>query len=402
MGLKNIGFSLIIAIIWVACAPKKFEKDPDADKCQNFSENCISADGVDYFDYTVKENGGLVDIVFINDNSGSMSPEQSQMAVRFKSFLSILDSRYIDYQIGVITTDISSSSTETTSDDSGSSSLYNPPRAINKSGALQDGRLIQYDSGEFVLKPTSVNKEILFSSIIERPETKQCEEFLKKYPDRSPTLDEIRENCPSGDERGIFAANLFLDNNSATIRDKAHLAFVVLSDEDVRSGLYLNQANYSLESKDTPEALMAKVKAKYPNKQVSFHSIIVRPGDSACEQIQDHQMGPSSINPTNGVIFNQIQGSQGQIYAQATKLFGGITGDICANDYGSQLASIGANIVDRVSQIQIACDSPGNLSVEFSPAEKSVDWTLQSKMIRLQKSMDPGVQLHLKYTCRKL
>lgn len=402
MNLKKILIAVGLVAVWVACAPKKFEKDSEADKCQNFNEACVTENGLDYFDYSVKESGGLVDIVFINDNSGSMSSEQTHMAAKFNSFLSVLDSKYIDYQIGVITTDVSSQSTSATADDGAASSLYNPPRAINKNGALQDGKLIAFENGESILKPTTANKETLFSKNVERPETLQCESFLRKYPNSNPPADGNRENCPSGDERGIFAANLFLDNNASVVRANAHLAFVVLADEDIRSSLYLTQSGYALEDKDKPENLLAKVKEKYPNKNVSFHSIIVRPGDSGCEAIQDRQMGPAGINPTHGVTFNQIQGSQGKIYSKATSLLGGVIGDICANDYGSQLASIGANIVDKVSQITLACSSPGNLVVAFDPIEKAVAWVQEENKIQLGKTMDPGVQIRVKYTCPRL
>ncbi len=35
---------------FVACSPVKFEKDPNFDKCQNFSQNCVTVNGYDQFE----------------------------------------------------------------------------------------------------------------------------------------------------------------------------------------------------------------------------------------------------------------------------------------------------------------------------------------------------------------
>jgi hypothetical protein len=396
---------LFIATYWVACAPKNFEKDPEVNKCQNFSEPCVSQDGLDYFDYTAKANGGLVDILFVNDNSGSMSPEQSQMAQKFSSFLSQLDSRFIDYRIGMITTDISSSATSSTSDDGSSSALYNEPRSINQNGALQDGNLVAFKPGDLpYLTSSTADRESLFASNIQRAETKQCEDFLKKYPTNPPPADQGHANCPSSDERGIFAANLFFSKNpSSFIRPNAHLAIVILSDEDLRSGLYQNPVNtsYQLEANDLPETLVNNVKAAYSGKSLSVHSIIVKPGDTTCESIQSHQMGPASIHPTYGITANQIFGSQGKKYAELTALTQGILGDICANDYGSQLANIGANIVDRLSDITLACSDPKGITVALTP-QVNIDWNISGSNLHFSEALPAGTQVRVQYSCQSL
>jgi hypothetical protein len=396
-----LGF--LIASYWIACAPKKFDKDPEVDKCQNFAETCVAQDGTDYFDYTARANGGLVDVLIVDDNSGSMSSEQAQMAQKFSSFLSQLDAKFIDYRIGIITTDVSSAATSSTSDDGASNSLYNEPRAINKNGALQDGNLVPFENGAAFLTSSTADKETLFAKNIQRAETLQCEAYLKQYPNSPLPQNGYHANCPSGDERGIFAANLFFEKNpSSFVRPNAHLAVVVLSDEDVRGNLYGGGDSYEMETKDLPQTLVDKVKSAYSGKTLSVHSIIVKPGDAACEYKQDHQMGPASINPTHGVTFNHIHGSQGTQYAKATELTNGILGDICANDYGSQLANIGANIVDRLSDITLACAAPGSLEVTLSPAKAGVTWNLSGTTLRLSEPLDPGTQIRVKYSCKTI
>lgn len=405
--IHTILLGLTVASYWVACSPKKFEKDESVDRCQNFAETCITSNGRDFFDYSVKANGGLVDILFVNDNSGSMSFEQAHMAQRFSSFLAQMDQNSVDYRIGVVTTDVSSAATGSIDDDGTSSSLYNEPRSINQNGALQDGNLIKFPNGELFLTSASGTKEQkqqMFAQVIQRPETKQCEEFLKNYPTSNPPAAELRKSCPSGDERGIFAANLFFEKNPGSlIRPNAHLAIVFLADEDVRSGLYVKSAysSFQLEDQDLPATLLNKVKAKYSNKTLSIHSIIVKPGDQTCLSEQSRQMGPASINPTYGVTFNQVLGSEGYKYAEATNLTGGILGDICANDYGSQLNNIGANIVDRMTDINLACESPSDLTVSFVP-QQSINWSVQGRSLTFRNAISPGTQVQLKYSCQVL
>jgi hypothetical protein len=405
--VHTILLGLTVASYWLACSPKKFEKDLDVNKCQNFAEACISSNGRDYFDYTVKANGGLVDILFVSDNSGSMSFEQENMSQRFSSFLGQLDQNSVDYRIGVITTDVSSAATKSSADDGVSSSLYNEPRAINQNGALQDGNLIKLSNGELFLTTQSgstYQKQELFDRVIKRPETKQCEEFLKSYPSSPPPGDGLRKNCPSGDERGIFAANLFFAKNSGSlIRPNAHLAIVFLADEDVRSSLYRNSTNVSfqLEEQDMPSSLISKVKSEYSGKTLSIHSIIVRPGDQACLTMQSRQMGPAVLQPAYGTTFNQVLGSEGFKYAEATSLTNGILGDICAKDYGNQLANIGSNIVDRLTDINLACNSPGDLSVSLNP-QQDIQWVMNGSTLRFNQALNPGSEVNLKYSCPTL
>jgi hypothetical protein len=402
-----IGF--LIGSYWIACAPKKFDKDPSVNRCQNFAETCISSGSRDSFDYTVRSNGGLVDILFVDDNSGSMSFEQTHMAEKFSSFLAQLDARFIDYRIGIITTDVSSAATSVTTDDGVSSTLYNEPRAINQNGQLLDGNLIKFSNGADYLTSSTANKEQLFATNIKRPETLQCEAFLRQYPNSTPPAAGIHTNCPSGDERGIFAANLFFDKNPASfVRPNAHLAVVFLADEDERSALYRTTTSplYTLETNDQPETLVNKVRAAYSGKSVSVHSIIVKPGDQWCLYDQSIQMGPSYINegrgPVHGLTYNQMFGSEGQKYAQATTLTNGYLGDICANDYGAQLSGIGANIVERLTDVNLACSAPPDLSVTLVPANSSISWTVSGSNLHFSEALPPGTQVKLKYSCSTL
>ncbi len=49
------------------------------------------------------------DILFVVDNSGSMGPFQSDLATNFSSFIQIVEALEVDYQVGVVSTDLNDS-----------------------------------------------------------------------------------------------------------------------------------------------------------------------------------------------------------------------------------------------------------------------------------------------------
>lgn len=365
-----------------ACSKVDFQSVPSSscsDAIEDFGKDaCVmTPDGYNSFSYTVTV--GDVDIVFVDDNSGSMSAEQNQMANRFPNFISSLTN--LNYQIGIITTDVSYSPT-----------TYSSARAANGNGAYQDGKFLKFDGGDYILKKGDSDVQGKFTRTIKRQETLDCETTYAY----SPTL------CPSGDERGIFALNLMLDRgDSRMFRPGAHLAIVILSDEDERSNPGAQNSGFPLQDYDKPETFVSKVAARLgTTKAVSVHSVIIQPGDTGC------------YNQNN--LGNGIFGSYGYSYAAlsqpslALKALGGIVdgamGSICASDYGAQLGNIGAKISANVKDIQLACAPvAGSVSVTFSPAPTtaitfSVD---SSNKLKFSPAVPAGTAATIKYKCNR-
>jgi len=59
------------------------------------------------FDQYLQEGNNQTDILWVVDNSCSMYQEQNTLATNFSSFVSIIAAQNVDYQIGVISTDVS-------------------------------------------------------------------------------------------------------------------------------------------------------------------------------------------------------------------------------------------------------------------------------------------------------
>jgi hypothetical protein len=383
---RNYSIIAFIFAYFTACSPMKFEKIVDEESvrirqalcpkvCDANGENCIQRC------QTEKIVGeGLVDILIVNDNSGSMSYEQRKMADRFPDFLSAMEN--LDYRIAMITTDVSSAYSSTPA------GIKNLPGPYNGYGALQDGNLIEFSSGLKYISRSTPGKESLFRNTIQRSETLHCENSGYR-------------ECPSGDERGIFAANLVLDRTASQfMRPLAHLAVIILSDEDER-GLSDSRSvqssdderlrqMYPLENYDLPETFVSKVRQKFPEKTFSVHSIIVKPGDTSCRIAQSSQG-------------DFVRGVEGYSYARLSQLTGGVIGTICASDYGSQLREIGYALQGQVSSVAFLCRPLGdNFNVEFIPQPSNnvrVTADFAKLELKIHDPLPPLTKVRLRYDC---
>lgn len=368
---------------YIGCSPVKFSLDES--KCQDVGGTCVVENGqYSIGPETIVVGGGKVDILIVNDNSASMSFEQKRLAPRFQNFISELDSRHVDYRIAMTTTDVSGA------------------------GAYTNGQLIAFDSNTFYLTPQMSNRQSLFNASIQRNETKNCENFmanwLRDHNNNMNSLDtaeysqKYAQNCPSGDERGIYAANLVIKNNpNAFMRPDAHLAVIFLSDEDERSGLY-NTNGYRLEQMDQPAYLVQNVKEtlgtdKY--NSLSVHSIVVK--DSSCLDEQNKQILGEPANPaTQGLV----RGSIGTVYMTFATQGWGRSANICSTDYTSELGRIRTSISDKIKEVMLKCTNPSDLVVTISGA--SPGYYVEGKVLKFSQELPVGTSVTLSYKCDSL
>ena len=229
-----------------------------------------------------------VDILFVIDNSGSMEYEQRNMAQRTSNFMSIL--RGLDYQIAVTTTD---------------------PESRRSWG---DGRLLDLTGG-------SAGQKLITTSIAES----NAQALLSNTLQRSET--------GSGSEQGIRAAHRVIDryvasesSHRAFFRDGAHFAVVLISDEDESANADQND----------PEKLISHVRNTFNGqKMFGYHSIITKPGDTACRS-------------TNGAAY-------GERYKAISELTGGVIGSVCEQDYSAQVAGIAEGIRNLLKTMTLQC-----------------------------------------------
>ncbi len=363
---------------YVGCSPVKFSLD--GSKCNDDTATCIVEQNKFKITDTITAGRGKVDILIVNDNSASMSFEQKRLAPRFQNFISNLDAKGTDYRIAMTTTD------------------------IKGNGVLKGGNLIPFGSNPYLTRNVT-NRLALFESTIQRPETLQCEDFIANWF-RNNAMSTINgaayqngysANCPNGDERGVYAANLVVQNNPSNfIRTDAHLAVIFLSDEDERSGLYTT-SEYPLESLDQPATLLMNVKnilgtEKY--NSATFHAIVVK--DSICLAQQNSQtLGTTPSPATTGLV----QGSIGSVYLAFTPTWG-VAADICSSNYTGQLGEIQARIESKTTSTLLKCENPEDLTVSFSSS--TVNYNVQGKTLIFSQALPAGSSVTLTYTCSSI
>lgn len=391
--------TLLGVSLYIGCSGVKFSSKPSS-SCKDFNSQfgegtcVITEQGTQAFDYNVRV--GEVDLLFVTDNSGSMYAEQQQMASRFPGFLdSIFD---LDYQIAIITTDISASP-------------GNGPDAYNGQGSLQDGKFITFPrSGTSILRNEDQSaslhgQNILdFQETVARPESADC--------DKDPNF----EKCPSGDERGIYAVNMALDRaeNASFFRPSGHLAIVILSDEDERSVGGKNPSEggedsargkrFPLEDYDRPETLVDKTAAQLgATKTVSVHSIIIKPGDTSCKAEQDSQ-GNQWTYGEYGDVYERLSNPSNDLQARG-RLMPGVTGTICSKNYTKELGDIKNKINQNISEIQLPCTPVlDTVDVTYAPLtsyEVTFDVDVNNR-VTFNPALPAGTTVNLKYECPRL
>lgn len=398
---KSLGWTAILGMVVfyvVACAPVNFgvNNSPVA----GFTQFCATSSGGSVCDYTEDVTGPKVDILFVNDNSASMSFEQKALANRFAGFIQMLDGKHIDYRIAMTTTDVHSGQDG------------NEPRAINGNGSLQNGNLISYGDGINYLTPAVGDRVSRFNAAVVRPETLKCEQFIADWVSLHGTgtlssdayKTQYKANCPSGDERGTFAANLAVKNNSGSfLRDDAYLAIIFVADEDVRSGLYCGGPNnpnpncqatgYPLEDMDQPLSLFNTFKARGKDKTTEIHAIVVT--DNTCLTQQNSQsLGSPAVAATNGLV----SGSLGNLYMNFPQNGWGVSVSICNSNYTTYLNPIANKIAQNKGAV-IGCENPIDLQVTPIPANPSFSYTRTGKSIVYNTQLPAGSQVRFTYSC---
>ena len=268
-------------------------------------------------DYSVDDDRP-VDVLFVVDNSGSMNAERANLAQRIAGFVDKIED--LDWQIAIISTDVRTSGS-----------------------ANRDGRFVELIGmgGEYILD-SSMDKQTaqqIFGDTVQG------------------------FGSGSGAEQGIWATKRAIDRfvsgeaiHQQFFRDGAHLSVIVLSDEDENS----RGVNIQI----SPSDFLSYVSQTWNStKNLTWHSIIARPGDTGC--LGSQPGGPHYA----GVVYSELSNLTG--FGQPG---GAIIGSVCENDYTSQLADIGQSVKDMQKTITLECepvdtdnDSVVDIEVGYKP-----------------------------------
>ncbi len=402
--MKRVFRTLLVIIglgLAVSCSEQEFSSIP-SDTCKNVNGvygdgACVETpDGLNSYSYNV--GSCKADILFVVDNSGSMSAEQTELANRFPQFLSSINN--LDYQIAITTTDVSSSPNN-----------YDPNDY--ELSARQDGKLIKFPNGNKFLKKSTSNAQYEFESTIRRPETQNCDSGNKS-------------SCPTSDERGIYAVNYALNQATSRgnfgpnkfFRQDSHLAIVFLSDENVRSDAGLSTSNslYKPTQYDTPQSLIGYVQSTFgETKTFSAHPIVIQSAlthansdgslvgakDVTCHKTQADQQTSRQDLKRYGTWYEQLSVAKvgtvdGSEVSDLGGLVSGQAGSICEGNFTPILAKIGASISKNVQVTELSCE-PAELSVKIGDTELAEgDYTLNGKRLELPSTCE---NINVSYKC---
>lgn len=373
-----VSFILISFLFQVACDEQTFNTIPN--------EKCFEANSVKDLSGEFTEEGtciykhnlrvGKIDILFVIDNSKSMYKEQQKIADRFPTFINTIWP--MDFQIGIMTTDITKD-------------------------PVRSGQFLTLSNGKKILSNNeglSINEvNQIFSSSVTRDETLSCDNF--------------RDACPSGDVRGIYAANLAITKNPSFFRPDAHTAIVVLSDADERvfGGF---RTGFELDPNwDTPESLVNKIINLDRSKTVSVHSIIINPGhptlpdhlkttfelskDIECLNQQDNE--GDGVRGFYGTQYYALSNPSEELKSSGN-LLKGTVGSICASDYGRELSNISSNVKNNVKTIGLRCN-PIRLDVyETGNPDNKIPYTLEkANQVKLDGFVPVGLKVTVEAEC---
>ena len=314
------------------------------------------------FNFGSGQTSGAVDILIVDDNSGSMEQDQQHLADGFNNFISDLSG--VDWQIGVTTTDVCA---DTDYSCRGGGASF-PPARGRFIGPADQSPTTPFGT-QYILRPNTPNVATAFAQTIQR--TTSSGQYL----------------IGSGDERAIDAANLTIDGaNDPNVaqgffRQNAGLAVVILSNEDERScgndptchNDPTNAPQYEpFEPGDYPTSLISNISSTFgASKNFAVHAIIIKPGDIACFDAERVDAG-----------------DYGDTYATLVQATGGILASLCdggTGQYAQDLSSISQMIRDTAQPVINLNHAPKETpSLTFNPpANITFTWTPGSTQITL-------------------
>jgi hypothetical protein len=364
----------------IACSPTKFGESLNANiLCDGGSVNCsVKANSVDITqEYKIGE--GKVDILFVTDNSASMSNIQAAVAAKFAGFIQNLDSKRIDYRIAITTTDLA---------------------------AVSKQKLVKFYSGASYITKDDAERVTLFNYAIKRNETIECENFIismfnyygTAFQSSSDYVRLYPTTCPSSDTRGIYTANLVVSGNASTfMRDDANLNVILLSNDNVRQGK-------AMETLDTASSFTSMMQEKYPRKYWDFNSIIVK--DNTCKQSQTlktssgqtvmNAYGPAILGGI-GTEYANLSNSAARDIDNSPRPRGQVL-DICETNYSNHFNSMATQITDESRMVSLKCVPSAQPSVTLKSNGNNVPYTLNGDKLIFSLGNE-GLDVVIKYNC---
>lgn len=364
---------------------------------------------------------GKVDIIWVVDNSGSMSWAQQQLSQKFQSYANKLLQQNVDFQLGVTTTDVCQINWSTgvpIADE------ICPDKNQITYGGKVDGKMVGPLRGEFVVDSHTGNK-------ILRPGSGFVNSFKR-----------IAKAGTDGSafEHGLTAAKFAVQKaisgvNTGFLRQDAFLSIIVLSDEE-DDGVQMwcedawgRTTTKADGSKDlnacraggnspfldafghAPYALVMQNGVPKTQYKFTADNLVSYLNDNAVKGTGKFNVSAiTGVRGSNGKIDcnkNNIQGSgpyeSGTNYIKAANLTNGVVENICSADWSASLAKLGDNTLELITRIELASGKkpyPGTLEVYVNGVKQGADayvYDANGNYVNFKTAPEAGSQIRIQY-----
>jgi hypothetical protein len=262
-----------------------------------------------------------LDILWVVDNSGSMSPLQTNMTTNFNSFISNFQTQGYDYRMAVIGTDNYKADPKLNGYNSGNAGM----------AKFSDG--INPYTNVFVIVPSTPNLDNTFIT------------------------NATTGSNGSGDERAFSSIKTAMGSalNPAFLRSSSFFAVIILSDEDDFSSESRVEGSWEYQTSD-PNYVPDHDYAYSNLDTVSSYETYLDSLTTSTGATRRYNV--STITVMDNACVNSHIGASpstiiGQRYMQIATDTNGIIGSICDNSYASSLSNIAGQIATLSTQFYL-------------------------------------------------
>jgi hypothetical protein len=283
-------------------------------------------------DSFVQGAASAVDVLFVVDSSGSMSPVKEALASSIGALSTVADSWDADYQIGVMGLGV-----EEGCDNTGT--LQGEPPILHNTTAGFSERVLVVDQGGCAPDAQEAGLEAIYRAL-SWPLIYDVDQPCGADVDCAPPYLCVDGGC-GGPNRGF-------------LRDDAALEIVVISDEEDQSpgpvDFYVDFL-HSLKGAGSPD-------------RMHFHAIVGDPDSDGCVSADGN-----------------LQAGAGHRYVEVQEATGGVFTSICAGDVTAALASIGVVAFGLQTSFALSRDAdPATIQVTVAGSPCGGGWSYDAEV----------------------